>query len=88
MIFKALLVLYKHLNVYLFLAQKFLNFFQGLDRAVETFGNFLRIIHQIISPIYIFYSNWGRSKQKCLSNISPKNFKFFLGLHKSFAIFE
>ena len=46
---------FKHLNVYLSLAQKFSNFFISLNKAIEIFGNFLRITHQIISPILNFY---------------------------------
>ena len=47
---------FKHLDIYLLLAQKFSNFFIGLNKVVEIFGNFLRIIHQIISPILNFYA--------------------------------
>ena len=59
MIFKAFYVVYQRLNVYLILAQKFSNFFLGLYRTIEIFGNFLRITHQIISPICLFYSFLG-----------------------------
>ena len=47
---------FKHLNIYLLLAQKFSNFFIDLSKVVEIFGNFLRITHQIISPILNFYA--------------------------------
>ena len=47
---------FKHLNIYLLLAQKILNFFISLNKIVEIFGNFLRITHQIISPILNFYA--------------------------------
>ena len=47
---------FKHLNVYLILAQKFSNFFISLSKVVEIFGNFLRITHQITSPILNFYA--------------------------------
>ena len=47
---------FKHLDIYLVLAQKFSNFFIGLNMVVEIFGNFLRITHQIISPILNFYA--------------------------------
>ena len=47
---------FKHLNVYLLLAQKFSNFFISLNKVVEIFGNFLRIIHPIISPFHNFYA--------------------------------
>ena len=56
MIFYALFAMYKRLNVYLFLIQKFLIFFLGFYKAIEIFGDFLRIIHRIISPNCIFYS--------------------------------
>ena len=36
---------FKYLNVYLLLAQNFSKFFVSLNKAVEIFGNFLRIIH-------------------------------------------
>ena len=49
---------FEYLNVYLILVQKFSNFFISLNRAAEIFGNFLRIIHQIISPIPNFYAIW------------------------------
>ena len=45
---------FKHLNIYLLLAQKFLNFFISLNKIFEIFGNFLRITHQIISLILNF----------------------------------
>ena len=45
---------FKYLNIYLILAQKFSNFFTGFSEVVEIFGNSLRIIHQIISPILNF----------------------------------
>ena len=48
---------FKHLDIYLILAQKFSNFFIGLNEVVEIFGYFLRITHQIISPILNFYVN-------------------------------
>ena len=47
---------FKHLNVYLLLAQKFSNFFISLNKAVEIFVNSLRITYQIISPILSFYA--------------------------------
>ena len=47
---------FNHLDIYLLLAQKFSNFFTGLSKVVEFFGNFLRIIHKIISPIFNFYA--------------------------------
>ena len=31
---------FKHLDIYLFLAQKFSNFFIALSKVVEIFGNF------------------------------------------------
>ena len=46
---------FKYLNVYLLLTQKFSKLFKSLNKAVEIFGNFLRITHQIISPILNFY---------------------------------
>ena len=46
---------FEHLNVYLILVQKFSNFFISLSKVVEVFGNFLRITHEIISPMSIFY---------------------------------
>ena len=45
---------FKHLDIYLILAQKFSNFFIGLNKVVEIFDNFLRIIHQVISLIFNF----------------------------------
>ena len=47
---------FKHLDIYLILAQKFSKIFIGFKKVVEIFGNFLRIIHQIISPILNFYA--------------------------------
>ena len=47
---------FKHLDIYLILAQEFSNFFIGLSKVVEIHGNFLRITHQIISPIFNFYA--------------------------------
>ena len=47
---------FKHLDIYLILAQKFSNFFVGLNKVVEIFGDFLRITRQIISPILNFYA--------------------------------
>ena len=47
---------FKHLDIYLILTQKFSNFFIGLNKVVGIFGNFLRITHQIISPILNFYA--------------------------------
>ena len=47
---------FKHLDIYLILAQKFSNFFISLNKVVEIFGNFLRITHLIISPILNFYA--------------------------------
>ena len=34
---------FKHLDIYLILVQKFSNFFIGLSKVGEIFGNFLRI---------------------------------------------
>ena len=45
---------FKHLDIYLILAQKFSRFFIGLSKVFEIFGNFLRITHQVISPILNF----------------------------------
>ena len=45
---------FKHLDIYLILAQKFLNFFLGLSKVVGIFDNVLRITHQVISPILNF----------------------------------
>ena len=45
---------FKHLDIYLILAQKFSKFFIGLSMVVEIFGNFLRIIRQVTSPIFNF----------------------------------
>ena len=45
---------FKHLDIYLILAQKFSNFFIALSKVVEIFGNLLRITHQVISPILNF----------------------------------
>ena len=53
--FQMLIEGFKHLNVYLLLAQKFSNFFISLSEVVEIFGNFLRIIYLKISPILNFY---------------------------------
>ena len=47
---------FKHLDIYLILAQKFSNFFIGLNKVVEIFGKFFRITHQIISPILYLYA--------------------------------
>ena len=47
---------FKHLDIYLILAPKFSNFFVGLNEVVEISSNFLRITHQIISPILNFYA--------------------------------
>ena len=47
---------FKHLDIYLVLAPKFSNFFTGLNKVVEIFGNFLRITHEIIYPILNFYA--------------------------------
>ena len=47
---------FKHLDIYLILAQKFSNFFIGLSTVVEIFDNFLRITYQVISPILNFYA--------------------------------
>ena len=52
--FKVLIEGFKHLDIYLILAQKFSNFFIALSKVVEIFGNFLRITHQVISPILNF----------------------------------
>ena len=69
---------FKHLNVYLILAQKCPNFFISLNKAVEIFGNFLRIIHHIISLIFNFYAIWRLQMPKCPSKISPKSPKLFI----------
>ena len=75
---------FKHLNVYLILAQKFSNIFISFNKAVEIFGNFLRITHQIISPILNFYAIWRLQMPKYPSKISPKIpqtfFQAFIGL--------
>ena len=63
---------FEHLNIYLILVQKFSNFFISLSKAVEIFGNFLRITHQITSPIPNFYAIWRQQMPECLSKISPK----------------
>ena len=47
---------FKHLDIYLLLAQKFSNFFIDLSKVFEIFGNFLRVTYQIISPILNFYA--------------------------------
>ena len=36
---------FKHLDIYLILAQKFSNFYISLNKVVEIFGNFLEITH-------------------------------------------
>ena len=54
--FEVLIEGFKHLNVYLSLAQKFSNYFISLNKAVEIFGSFLRITPLIISPIFNFYA--------------------------------
>ena len=69
---------FKHLNVYLILAQKFSNFLISLYKAVEIFGNFLKISHVIISLILNFYALWRLQMPKCLSKISPKIPKLFI----------
>ena len=66
---------------------KFSNFFLGLYRTIEIFGNFLRIFHQIIPPICIFYSFLGLLKPKCLSYNNPKILKLFVGFHRASEIF-
>ena len=43
--FLVLIKGFKHLNVYLLLAQKFSNFFIHLNKVVEIFGDFLRSTH-------------------------------------------
>ena len=68
---------FEHLNVYLILVQKFSIFFKSLSKAVEIFDNFLRITHQIISPVRNFYAIWRLQMPKCLSKISPKIPKYF-----------
>ena len=45
---------FKLLDIYQILAQKFSNFFIGLSKVVEIFGDFLRITHQVIYPILNF----------------------------------
>ena len=52
--FQVLIEGFMHLNIYLLLAQKFSKCFISLNKVVEIFGNFLRITHQIISPILNF----------------------------------
>ena len=69
---------FKHLNIYLILAQKFSNFFIKLNKAVEIFDIFLRITHQIISPILNFYAIWRLQMPKRPFIISPKISKFFI----------
>ena len=54
--FEVLIEGFKHLVIYLILAQKFSNFFIGFSEVVEIFGKFLRVTHQIISPILNFYA--------------------------------
>ena len=49
----------------------------SLNKAVEIFGNFLRIIHKIISPILNFYAIWRLQMPKCPSKISQKIPKLF-----------
>ena len=68
---------FKHLNVYLILVKKFSNFFISLSKAVEIFGNFLRVTHQIISPIPNFYAISRLQMPKCPPKISPKISKLF-----------
>ena len=53
-IFLVLIEGFKHLDIYLILAQKFSNFFIGVSKVFEIFGNFLRITHQVTSPIFNF----------------------------------
>ena len=69
---------FKHIDIYLILAQKFSNFFIGLNKFVEIFGNFLRITYQIISPILNFYAISRLQMPKCPSKISPKIPKIFI----------
>ena len=45
---------FKHLDIYLVLAEKFSNFFVALSKVVQIFDNFLRITYQVISPILNF----------------------------------
>ena len=45
---------FKHLDIYLILAQNFSNFSIEFSKVVEIFGNFWRITHQVISPIFNF----------------------------------
>ena len=54
--FQMLIEGFKHLDVYLILAQKFSNFFISLNKVVEIFGNLLRITHEITSLILSFYA--------------------------------
>ena len=68
---------FEYLNIYLIFVQKFSIFFISLNKAVEIFGKFLRIIHQIISPISNFYAIWRLQMPKCLFKISPKIPNFF-----------
>ena len=69
---------FKHLDIYLILAQKFSNFFIDLNEVFETFGNFLRITHQIISPILNFYAISMLQMPKSPSKISPRILKLFI----------
>ena len=85
MIFKVLFALYKHLKVHLISVKKISNFFTGLYRVVELFGNFLKTTYQIIFPISILYFICSLSKPKCLSNISPF---FFMSIYRTFEIFR
>ena len=78
---------FKHLYIYLILAPKFSNFFISFNKAFEIFGNFLTIIHLIISPILNFYAIWTLQMPKCPSKISPKIPKFFSSLCRAFEIF-
>ena len=53
--FLVLIEGFEHSNVNLILVQKFSGFFISLGKAVEIFGNFLRITHQITSLISNVY---------------------------------
>ena len=68
---------FEYLNVYLILVPKFSNFFISLNKDVEIFDKFLRITHQMISPVPNFYAIWRLQMPKYLSKISPKVPKLF-----------
>ena len=43
--FQVLIEGFKHLDIYIILAQNFSNFFIGFSKVFEIFGNFLKITH-------------------------------------------